>query len=267
MSMHGWWSSLWRHRELIQKLTQREIVGRYRGSLLGWSWSVITPLVMLAVYTLVFSQIFRASWPGTAGKPLLFALNLFAGLICFNLFAECTSTAPQLILQNQSYVTKVVFPLEVLAAVRVGTGLFHACTSLIILLLFTGLGLGSVPLTSIWLPVIWIPLLALCLSTGWVLSGLGVYLRDLQPLVQVGLNMLVFLSAVFYPVSALPQGLRPWLAINPLLHIISQTRRVMLQGLPPEPIYLAVGLPLSWMFCAFSFSLFQKLRRGFADVL
>lgn len=235
--------------------------------MLGWTWSVITPLLMLAVYTLVFSQIFRASWPGAGNSPLIFASNLFAGLICFNLVAECLSPASQLILQNQSYVTKVVFPLELLGAVRVCAASFHALTSLLILLIFRLVALGALPVSLIWLPLVWLPLLALCLGTTWLLNGLGVYLRDLQPIVQVGLNMLVFLSAVFYPVSALPSALRPWLNLNPLLHIINQTRRVCLDGLPPEWNYVLIALPLSVVGCSISFQLFQQLRRGFADVL
>jgi len=267
MRLWAWFRPFWRHRELLGQLTRREISGRYRGSVLSWSWSVITPLMMLAVYTLVFSQIFRASWPGASDNPLVFALNLFAGLICFNLMAECLSQAPQLILLNQSYVTKVVFPLELLAGVRVGAAAFHAATSLLILLIFRLFALGAVPISVLWLPLVWLPLLALCLSFTWLLSGLGVYLRDLQPLVQVGLNMLVFLSAVFYPVSALPAALRPWLSLNPLLHVINQTRRVCLEGLAPQWSYGLVGLPLSLLSCAVCFYLFQRLRRGFADVL
>jgi lipopolysaccharide transport system permease protein len=267
MRLWAWVAPFWQHRDLLGKLTLREIAGRYRGSMLGWTWSVITPLLMLAVYTLVFSQIFRASWPGASDSPMVFALNLFAGLICFNLVAECLSPAPQLILQNQSYVTKVVFPLELLAGVRVGASTFHALTSLLILMIFRLIALGNLPLSLIWLPLIWLPLLALCLSSTWILSGLGVYLRDLQPMVQVGLNMLVFLSAVFYPVSALPAALRPWLSLNPVLHIINQTRRVCMEGLPPQLNYGLVALPLSLLGCAISFHLFQRLRRGFADVL
>ena len=260
--------SLHQHRTLLWRLTQRELAGRYRGSLLGWSWSLLTPLLMLAVYTFVFSTVFKARWPDLQQAGSLgFAINLFAGLTVFNWFAECVGKAPTLVLAQPSYVTKVVFPLELLAAVSVAAAAFHAFTSLIILGAFQLIAHGAIPLTIAWLPLVWLPLVLASLGLSWVLCALGVYLRDIGQIVAVALSMLMFLSAVFYPLSALPPAWQPLLGLNPLVQVIEETRRVSVNGLPPHVLYLLVGTAASLLFCELSFRGFQRARRGFADVL
>lgn len=260
--------ALWKRRELWWKLSRREVQGRYRGSMLGWGWSFITPLLMLAVYTFVFSEVFQARW-GTLENsgPLVFAINLFAGLIVFNVFAETANQSPSLILSNANLVTKVIFPLEILPAVTVATAAFHAATSLVVLLAFELISQGWVPLTMAWLPLVWLPLLAGCLALSWLLAALGVYLRDLGQVTGVAVNLLMFLSAVFYPLSALPPLWQPVLQLNPLVPVIEQTRRVAVEGLPPSLAYLGWGSLLALLVCELGFRAFQKARRGFADVL
>lgn len=260
--------SLREHRSLLWRLTQREVIGRYRGSILGWSWSLLNPLLMLGVYTFVFSTVFKARWPDLQqAGPLGFAINLFAGLIVFGLFSECVSRAPTLILSQPSYVTKVVFPLEVLSGVAVGAATFHACTSLVVLAGFELIATGTMPVTALWLPLVWMPLILGCLALCWLLSALGVFLRDLPQLVSVSLSMLMFLSAVFYPISALPERWQPLLLANPLVIIIEQTRQVLVRGQQPSARYLLIGMPVALFCCELCFRLFQKARRGFADVI
>jgi lipopolysaccharide transport system permease protein len=230
---------------------------------LGWGWSLLNPLLMLGVYTFVFSTVFKARWPDLQqAGPLGFAINLFAGLIVFNLFAECVGKAPTLVLSQPSYVT-----LEVLSVVAVGAAAFHASTSLIVLAGFELIATGMIPATALWLPLVWLPLGLGCLALCWLLSALGVYLRDLPQLVSVGLSILMFLSAVFYPISALPERWQPLLLANPLVLVIEQTRRVLVQGEHPSAVYLLVAIPLAVLGCELSFRLFQKARRGFADVI
>jgi lipopolysaccharide transport system permease protein len=258
----------WQYRTLLWRLTQREVVGRYRGSVLGWSWSLLNPLLMLGVYTFVFSTVFKARWPDLQQSGSLgFAINLFTGLIVFNLFAECVSKAPALVLSEPSYVTKVVFPLEVLSGVAVGAAIFHACTGLIVLAGFKLIATGGIPSTALWLPWVWLPLGLGCLALCWVLSALGVFLRDLPQLVSVVLSILMFLSAVFYPISALPERWQPILLANPLVLVIEQTRQVLVRGERPDATYLFISIPLALLSCELCFQLFQKARRGFADVI
>jgi lipopolysaccharide transport system permease protein len=264
----GFLPALRRNRELLWRLTEREVVGRYRGSVLGWGWTLLNPLLMLAVYTFVFSTVFKARWPDLQqAGPLGFAINLFTGLIVFNLFSECIGKAPTLVVSQPSYVTKVIFPLELLGAVAVGAACFHACTSLVVLGLFQLVATGGIPATALWLPLVWLPLLLGCLGLAWLLSALGVYLRDLPQLVGVGLSVLVFLSAVFYPISALPPQWQPLLKLNPLVLVIEESRAVLVRGDAPSLGYLLAGIPLAVLFSEISYRLFQKARRGFADVL
>jgi lipopolysaccharide transport system permease protein len=260
--------SLWKNRELWWRLTEREVLGRYRGSLLGIGWSFITPLAMLAVYTFVFSQVFKARWGGLEqAGPLGFAVNLFAGLIVFNLFSECVSRAPGLVVANPNYVKKVVFPIEVLGSVAVGNAGFHALTSLVILLVFELIACQQLPITLLWLPFIWLPLILGSLACTWLLSAAGVFLRDINQLVGVGLNMLMFLSPIFFPLSALPTKWQPLLQLNPLAQVIEQTRRAAVQGGNPSLGYIVFGTLLTLTACELSYRTFQKSRTAFADVL
>lgn len=261
-------AAVWNQRDLIWRLSVRQVQGRYRGSALGWAWSLLTPLLMLAVYTFVFSSVFQARWGDLQQAGSLgFAINLFAGLLAFNFFSETATQAPQLILANTNYVTKVIFPLETLAVVNVASASFHALTGLGVLMLFELIAVGGVPATLLWLPLVWLPLLLGCLALSWILAALGVFLRDIGQMIGVATSMLMFLSAVFYPLSALPQQWQPVLSLNPLVTIIEQTRRVAVSGQHPDPTYLALGIPTSLMLCELAFRFFQRARRGFADVL
>jgi lipopolysaccharide transport system permease protein len=244
------------------------VQGRYRGSALGIGWSFITPLAMLAVYTFVFSQVFKARWGGLEqAGPLGFAVNLFAGLIVFNLFAECVNRAPGLVLANPNYVKKVIFPLEILAGVAVGGAAFQALTSLAVMVIFELIAFHSLPITFLWLPLVWVPLLLGCLALTWLLAALGVFLRDIGQVVGVVVSMLMFLSPIFFPVSALPSQWQPLLAVNPLAQVIEQTRQVVVAGKPPGAEYLIGGTILTWLACEVSYRSFQKAKKAFADVM
>jgi lipopolysaccharide transport system permease protein len=223
---------------------------------------------MLAVYTFVFSQVFKARWGGLEqAGPLGFAVNLFAGLMVFNLFAECINRAPMLVLVNPNYVKKVIFPLEILAGIAVGSAGFHALTSLAVLVIFELMAFHSLPITFLWLPLVWVPLVLGCLALTWLLAALGVFLRDIGQVVGVGVSMLMFLSPIFFPVSALPLRWQPVLALNPLAQVIEQTRQVVVAGKPPGAGYLICGILLATLACELSFRSFQKAKRAFADVM
>jgi lipopolysaccharide transport system permease protein len=264
----GFLRCIWKNRELVWRLTEREVLGRYRGSLLGIGWSFLNPMAMLAVYTFVFSKIFNVRW-GTleASSPTVFAINLFAGLIVFNLFSEAALRSPGLVLANPNYVTKVIFPLEVLSVVAVAGALFHAGISLIALFLVEIFALHGLPWTTVWLPLVWLPLLLFSLATSWLLSALGVFIRDIGQIVALLVNMLMFLSPVFYPATALPATFRTLLMFNPLAQVIEQTRQILLVGVSPSLNYLLSGSVVSFAFCAVSFHFFSRAKKVFADVM
>jgi lipopolysaccharide transport system permease protein len=261
--------SLWRNRQLVSELTRREVVGRYKGSVMGLLWSFLNPVVMLTVYTFFFSVVFKARWNPAQAEPEgrgMFAVLLFAGLIAHGLFAEVLNRAPQLFLSNVNYVKKVVFPLEVLPVVLLGTALFHAGVSVLVLLAALGFVQG-VPWTAAFLPLIFLPLLLFTLGFALVLSSLGVFLRDVGQTVGIFTTILLFLSPVFFPVDALPRDLQPWMLANPLTFIIEQVREVAIWGRAPDWLglftYTAVAVSVAWL----GFYWFQKTRKGFADVL
>ena len=260
-------NSLWAHRELVWQLTRREVLGRYRGSLFGVAWAVGNPLLMLAVYTLVFGYIFRARWGAGVDTTGEFALVLFCGLTVFGIFSEVVSRAPSLILSNPSYVKKVVFPIDCLPWVLLGAALFHAAASLAVLLLANAVLRGVVPWTAVLLPIVLLPLLLLALGLAWLLAALGVYLRDIGHLVNALLTVLLFLSPVFFPASSLPEPIHRLIMLNPLTAVLESARAVLLWGQQPDWLLLLPSTVASALVAWLGWLWFDRTRTGFADVL
>lgn len=260
-------NSLWGNRELITQMTRREVVGRYKGSIMGLLWSFLNPVFMLAVYSFVFSVVFKARWSGGNESQTQFAIVLFSGMIVHALFAEVLNRAPGIILGNVNYVKKVVFPLEILTVVSLCAALFHALVSLLVLLVAFAMMNGFIHWTMIFAPLVLLPLMILSLGFGWMLSSLGVFVRDIGQFIGVLTSALMFLSPVFYPVSALPKSVQPWLQLNPLTFIIEQTREVLIWGRLPYWKGLTIYFVGASIFAWLGYFWFQKTRKGFADVL
>ena len=260
--------SLWHNRQLIWQMTRRDIAARYRGSVIGLAWSFINPLLMLTVYTFVFSVVFKAQWrTGGNESRAEFAMILFAGLIVFGLFSEVVNRAPRQIVSIPNYVKKVVFPLEILSWVSLGSVLFQSIVSLAVLLLAELFINHSLPWTVVLFPLVLLPLIFASLGVAWFLASLGVYIRDIGQITTVFTTVLMFLSAVFYPVSALPEGYQFWLRLNPLVVIIAESRKVLIFGSLPDWTWLGVALFIGLGIAYAGFWWFQKTRKGFADVL
>lgn len=261
-------ASLWRNKRLISNLVRREVVGRYKGSMLGVFWSLITPVFMLAVYTFVFSFVFRARWgDGGESSRTEFALVLFAGLIVFNFFAECINRAPSLVLANMNYVKKVVFPLEVLPWVLMGSALFHFAVSFCVWLMAYMLIVGVPHWTLILSPIIILPFIMFVMGISWALASLGVYLRDVGQIIGSVVQVLMFMTPIFYPASALPERFRVLLLLNPITPPIEMMRGVMYWGqLPSLELWLLINV-VSVVVAVMGFAWFQRTRKGFADVL
>ncbi len=255
------------HPYLIWQMAKREILGKYKGSVLGIGWSLLYPLLLLATYTFVFRLIFKARWPGMDDHPGNFALNIFAGLLLFNLFSEVVARAPRLVLEQPNLVKRVIFPLEVLPWVGVAGALFHAILSLGVLLAGVLIMQNGLPLAALATPVILLTLLPMLLCLGWLLAGFGVFLRDIGQMVAPVLTMMLFLSPVLYPASALPSGVQAWLAINPLSLPIESLRAALLLGQWPAWGSLLL-YTLVWTALAGLAALaFARLRPSFADQL
>ncbi len=260
--------NLWRYRSLIRTMAYREIIGRYRGSVIGLAWSFFNPLLMLTIYTFVFSVVFKAKWNGDLGEGQgEFAVILFAGMIVFNLFSECISRAPTLILSNANYVKKIVFPLEILPCVVLGNAIFHGIISLFVLFIAQLLIFHNIPWTFLLLPVVIAPFLFGIIGVCWILSAIGVYLRDLSQLIGVLITVLMFTSPLFFPLSALPIHLQPFLMLNPLSYFIEETRSIIIFGKLPSFHGLLFAYIASVVTVFLGYAFFQKTRKGFADVI
>ena len=257
---------------LLGPLVRRDVAGRYRGSVLGLLWSFLNPLFMLAVFTLVFGAVFQSRWDaptddGQAHSLVEFSIILFTGLTVFQLFAEVVNRAPSLILANANYVKKTVFPLELLPVVVVGSALFHAAISFALTLVFMALLMGGIPATALLLPLVLLPLVLMTLGLAWFLASFGTYLRDIGQLTGSIVTALMFLSGVFFPRSALPEWIQPWIALGPVTLPIEMARQVLVFGQQPDWLGFALYFAASVAVAMLGYGFFQKTRKGFADVV
>ena len=236
---------------------------------MGLLWTMVTPLLMLGIYTFVFGTVFKSRWATSSAEasPAEFAVILFTGLIIYQFLSEPIGRAPTLMLANINYVKRVVFPLEILVPVTIGTSLFHALVSFAILLPFVYAVFGGIPLTALLLPLILAPLVLLVTGLCWFLASLGTYVRDINQIVATALTALLFLAPIFFPITALPEWLQPWVALNPLSVPVHLSREVLIFGQLPDFTMLGVYTAVSIVICAAGFLWFQRTRKGFADVL
>ncbi|XZG70791.1 ABC transporter permease [Chitinibacteraceae bacterium HSL-7] len=258
--------SIFGNRGLIFKLARRDVLLRYKGSVFGLFWSFFHPVFMLVVYTLFFGLVFKAKWAGVEGTKE-FALILFAGLLVYNLFSECVGRSPGLILSNANYVKKVIFPIEVLPIVAMLSAFFHFVVSLGVWFFFAVLIVGHVEWTALLSLVVILPFLLVLLGVMWFLAAIGVYLRDVSQVTSLIVMAASFASPIFYPVSILPEWVQSILYVNPLVFIIEQMRVVLFYGKMPDWTGLALYCVFSVVVAFIGLHFFQKLRRGFSDVL
>lgn len=262
---------LWLHRLLITQFTRREVVGRYRGSYLGLLWAFINPFLMLVVYTFVFAIIFGAKWGIPQESKIDFAIILFAGLIAFNIFAEVITASPNLVLANAMFVKKVVFPLEILTVVKLFSAVINALFSTVIILLAILVAHHSLSWTVVLLPVVWLPLALFTLGLAYFFASLGVFVRDVGHLIGIAVNLVLFLSPVFFSqdmlFKKLPENLHVFFKINPLTVFLEDTRKVLIFGVCPDWAWTLFMLIFSFLIFVLGFAWFMKSKRAFADVI
>lgn len=259
------------HRALIAQLTRREVLGRYRGSILGIGWSFLHPVLMLAVFTFVFSVVFEAKWgmamAGESEGEGVFAVILFIGLIIHSLFSEIITRSPNVILGNVNYVKKVIFPLEILPVTIILSAIFHSTISLLVWFFAYLIIIGVPDWKILYLPFVLLPLVTLSLGISYVLASLGVFVRDIAQTMGILSTVLLFLSPVFFPVERLAEQYQPFFLLNPLTFIIEQARDVMVWGRLPDFLGLSIYMSSSLLFLLMGIVWFQTTRKGFADVL
>ena len=257
---------LGRHRDLIWQLIKRDVLAKYRGSFGGLLWLLLVPLLMLSLYTLVFGVFMHIQWPGVTNN-LMYSLIIYIGLILLNFFSECLSRSPSTIINNANFVKKVVFPIEIYPWVIVGSALFHAIINTLILAVFCLLLLGKIHGTMLLLPLLFLPLIFVTLGISWFLCSAGVYIRDIAHMMVFTMQIVMYLSPVFYSLSMLPEVFQKVLMINPLTFIIEQARGLILFGNLPQWSGLGIYFMASIIIAYLGFIGFQKTKDGFADVL
>jgi lipopolysaccharide transport system permease protein len=255
------------HRDLIAVLASREVKLRFQGSMLGFAWSLVVPLLMLGMYTAVFAGIFKMRWPGTSGSTVEFALTVFVGLLLHGFVSECLARSPQLLVSNVNFIKKVVFPLEILPLTMIAPAVFNLVAGVAVLVAFVMLAGPGLSPSVLWLPAIVAPLVLVALGIAWILAPAGVVVRDMSQIVGILSTGLLFLSPVFYPLSSLPDWLQVVALANPLSFIIEQARVVLLAGTAPNVAGLALYWAAALAFAAFGFACFQVARRWMADFL
>ncbi len=259
--------TMWKHRGLILRLGRREVESLYRGTWLGLCWLVIQPLLLLGVYTFVFTVVLQPRGISATAGPATPALTIFTGLILFNVFADALNRAPRLLHSNRLYVSQVIFPIEILPVVSLATALFQGMLSFILLLgaflIFDGLP----PLAVTSLPLVLLPLLLLTLGFSWFLASLGVFVRDVAPVVGVLLRVLLFLCPIFYPLEAVKGLFRQIIMLNPIAAAVWMSRGALFEGHWPNPWHLGIYWCASILICWAGYAWFMKTRKAFGDVL
>jgi lipopolysaccharide transport system permease protein len=257
-------ADIWRNRYLLGQLIKRDVLLRYRGAMFGVLWMFLSPLLMLGIFAFIFGHIFQARWPSQAiGMPSW--LPLYGGLIAFNIFSEGVSRAPSSVRGYPSYVKKIIFPVHILPLVPLGAAIVHAAFNFLILLGALA-WVGHFHTNALLLPVLLIPLILLALGLAWFLAAWGVFIKDMTQIVPVFMQMLLFLSPVFYPVSAVPVSLQPLYQHNPLGAVIEAARASTLAQ-PIEWTSWCIAFAIGLLASIAGYAFFQYSREEFADVL
>ncbi|TCV79107.1 ABC transporter permease [Sulfurirhabdus autotrophica] len=252
------------HQYLIGQLIKRDVLLRYRGAFFGVLWVFLSPLLMLGIFAFVFGSIFQSRWP-QQNEVMPFWLLLYCGLIVFNLFAETISRAPGAVRGYPSYVKKIIFPVHILPLIPLGAAFVHTAFNIIIL--FAALAwTGHLHLSILLFPFLLFPTILLALGLSWFLAAWGVFIKDMTQIVPVFVQMLMFLSPIFYPINAVPALLQPIYQHNPLGAVI-EAARAAATGQPIDWSTWGIALAIGLIASILGFAFFQHSREEFADVL
>ncbi|MCU0730569.1 MAG: ABC transporter permease [Hyphomonas sp.] len=247
---------------------RRDIESRYRGSVLGVVWSLLLPLAMLVLFTFIFSTVMQVRWSGRASHDTAsFAELVFCGMIVFTVFSDVVSRAPTIVLGSANLVTKVAFPVEILPAAAIGGALFHAGISVVALLAVKLIAGSPIHWTMLLLPLVLAPLALMVLGVAYLLSAIGVFLRDTGQMIQPAVMALMFASPLFYPMSALPEPYRSAFEFNPLVWPMESFRALSIYGELPDLTAWTLYASAALLIAALGLHAFQRMRPGFADVL
>ncbi len=268
-AQHNIWQTLWTlpsRRELIFSLAKRDLLTRYKGSALGVVWAIITPIVMIAIFTFIFAGVFGARF-NASSSHWDYALYLFCGLVPWTMFQETLQQSATTIVSHANLVKRVVFPLETLPVAQTFSALGNQLFATVALLLGILLIQHQLPLTVVWFPVVLIPQLLLTIGAAWLLAALGVFLRDIVQGVSLVLMAWMYLTPIIYPESIVPERFRWFINLNPFTSLIRSYRRIFLENQPPDWRGLGYFAIIAVVVFIFGYWWFARTRKNFADVI
>lgn len=260
------------HKEVIPNLlyilVKQDVIKRYKGTYLGLFWALLNPIIFLGIYTTVFGHVFNAKW---GNKPDIsnfdFSINLFCGLMVFNVLAEVIGRSPVIITGNAHFVKKNVFEISYLPLVCVFTALANFVCSFTIWFIFLSFLRGSVSLNLILIPFLVAPLVLTAIGLSYALSCLNVIFRDIEQFSGSVTTALLFISPIFYSKQMVPSELQIFILMNPLTSIIENLRNVMIWEEIPSIYELLSPIILGLIIAFFGFICFQRLSSRFQDLL
>ncbi|MFN2498478.1 MAG: ABC transporter permease [Pyrinomonadaceae bacterium] len=252
--------------ELIMSLARRDLVARYKGSVLGVVWALLTPIVMIAIFTFLFAEVFGARFDAR-GSSWDYALYLFCGLLPWTMFQETVQRAATTIVEHANLVKRVVFPLEILPVAQAFSALGNQVFGTAALLLATLIIHRELHASVLWLPVLLVPQLIATLGAAWLVASLGVFLRDMAQGITLVLMAGMYLTPIIYPESIVPARYRPFINANPFTPLVRSYRRIFLEGAAPDWPGLAYFTAFALVLFVFGYWWFAKTRRNFADVI
>lgn len=254
------------HRGLIRSMVRRDLTSRYKGSFMGLAWAIITPAVMIVIFTLIFSGIFNARF-GTTGGHLSFAVYLYCGLLPWIAFSDGVQRSTTSLTENINLVKRVVFPIEALPVNLALSAIIQQLLGTIVLIIAALILEHTVRPTLLVMPLLLIPQVMLTIGLGWLMASLGVFIRDMPQFNQLALSAWMYLTPIFYPEEIIPKKYQ-WLAnLNPMAPLIRSYRRVLLEGRMPD--WQGLGLTLGFALICFGLGYwwFERTKKAFADVL
>jgi lipopolysaccharide transport system permease protein len=255
-----------RRLDLIWPLARRMMLARYRGSALGLLWAVLTPAVMIAVFTFLFAVVFNARFTN-AGSPLDYALYLFCGLLPWTAFQESLQQSASVVVAHSNLVKRVVFPLEALPLAQTLASLAGQLFGTIALIIACLVIRRELHATVLWLPLLLVPQLLLTLGGAWLVASLGVFIRDTAQALALILMAWMYLTPIIYPEHVVPERFHGLLELNPFTPLVRSYRRVMLEGSPPDFAGLAYVSAVGLIVFLFGYWWFARTRKNFADVI
>jgi lipopolysaccharide transport system permease protein len=263
------WRPLWElpaHLDLIRTLTRREVALRYKGSVLGIAWAVLTPVMLIAIFTFIFAGIFRARF-GASGSGWDYALYLFCGLLPWTAFQEAVQLSAQTVVHRANLVKRVVFPLEILPMAQALASLVNQVFGTLVFIVAALVIRRELHATILWLPVLIVPQLIATFGVAWLVSSVGVFLRDVVQGVTLVLMAWMYLTPIIYPESIIPERYRPWVNLNPFAPLVRSYRNIMLEGTAPDWGGLAYFTAFALVSFFFGYWWFARTRKFFADVI